>query len=62
MGPRPRRGEGAAGSLCDRVETDPIGEPPACSYYCGPGASMAGKSFNRRHGRDAVDLAGDPLC
>jgi hypothetical protein len=35
----------------------------ACSYYCGPGASMAGKTFNRADmGAKAVDLAGDPLC
>ena len=41
-----------------------IGEPPAaCSYYCGPGVIMAGKSFNRSDmGAEAVDLAGDPLC
>jgi hypothetical protein len=36
--------------------------PPACSYYCGPGASLAGKAFNRNDGVKAVDLAGDPLC
>lgn len=35
----------------------------ACSYYCGPGASLAGKSYNRADmGAKAVDLAGDPLC
>ena len=41
-----------------------IGEiPPACSYYCGPNASMSGKSFSRvDSGATAVDLAGDPLC
>jgi len=41
-----------------------IGElPAACSYYCGPGASMAGKSFGRTNAGDqAADLAGDPLC
>lgn len=41
-----------------------IGEvPAACSYYCGPGATMAGKSFNRSDmGAQTVDLAGDPLC
>jgi hypothetical protein len=41
-----------------------IGEPPAaCSYYCGPGATMAGKSYNKADmGASAVDLAGDPLC
>jgi hypothetical protein len=37
--------------------------PPACSYYCGPGASMNGKSFGRSDASgEAVDLAGDPLC
>ena len=37
--------------------------PAACSYYCGPGAAMAGKSYNRADmGGQAVDLAGDPLC
>ena len=41
-----------------------LGEvPAACSYYCGPGATMAGKSYNRADmGAKAVDLAGDPLC
>ena len=41
-----------------------IGQPPAaCSYYCGPGASLAGKAYNRADmGAKAVDLAGDPLC
>jgi hypothetical protein len=41
-----------------------IGQPPAaCAYYCGPGATMAGKSFNREvDASPAVDLAGDPLC
>ena len=37
--------------------------PAACSYYCGPGASLAGRTFNRAEmGSKAVDLAGDPLC
>jgi len=41
-----------------------IGQPPAsCDYYCGPGAKLAGKSYNRSDmGAKAVDLAGDPLC
>ena len=35
----------------------------ACSYYCGPGASLAGKTFRRADmGAKAVDFAGDPLC
>ena len=37
--------------------------PAACSYYCGPGAAMDGKAYNRTNmGAAAVDLAGDPLC
>jgi hypothetical protein len=44
--------------------------PAACSYYCGPGAKLAGNAFslaNPAQTRDgspaiAVDLAGDPLC
>ena len=41
-----------------------IGQPPAaCAYYCGPGATMAGRTYNRADmGAKAVDLAGDPLC
>ena len=37
--------------------------PAACSYYCGPGAALEGKSYARADmGAKAVDLAGDPLC
>ena len=41
-----------------------VGQPPAsCSYYCGPGADLAGRSFARAaSATEAVDLAGDPLC
>jgi hypothetical protein len=41
-----------------------VGKPPeACSYYCGPGASLEGKTYNRADmGAKAVDLGGDPLC
>lgn len=41
-----------------------IGEvPAACTYYCGPGATLDGKRFNRADmGATAADLAGDPLC
>ena len=36
---------------------------PSCTYYCGPGASLEGKSFTRITKPDTVtDLAGDPLC
>ena len=35
----------------------------ACQYYCGPGASFAGKPFNEASSASpAVDFAGDPLC
>lgn len=45
----------------DRVSIGKL--PAACSYYCGPGADMAGKSFRRTAGGGAaVDLVGDPLC
>jgi hypothetical protein len=40
-----------------------IGQPPeACTYYCGPGADMAGRTYRRSLGAKAVDFAGDPLC
>ena len=41
-----------------------VGQPPvACSYYCGPGADMAGKIYSKADmGAKAVDFAGDPLC
>ena len=36
---------------------------PACSYYCGPGASYAGTKFSPAPATLPVtDLAGDPLC
>ena len=59
------RGEGGCRiPISIEGDTARIGEiPAACSYYCGPGASMAGKSFNRSGaGATATDLAGDPLC
>ena len=35
----------------------------ACSYYCGPGATFANKSFKRDDkATPAVDFAGDKLC
>ena len=35
----------------------------ACSYYCGPGATFAGKVFSDKPAASpAVDFAGDPLC
>jgi hypothetical protein len=37
--------------------------PSACAYYCGSGASMAGRTYNRTDmGAKVTDLAGDPLC
>lgn len=41
-----------------------LGQPSAgCAYYCGPGASLEGKSFVRMDKAEPVtDLAGDPLC
>jgi len=37
--------------------------PASCSYYCGPGASLAGKRFEKREGASRpADFAGDPLC
>ena len=59
------RGEGPCRiPLTIEDSTVRIGQvPTACSYYCGPGASMAGKTYNRVDmGAKAVDLAGDPLC
>jgi hypothetical protein len=36
---------------------------PACTYYCGSGASYAGKTFARMDRPEPVtDIAGDPLC
>lgn len=42
-----------------------VGE--SCSYYCGPGATLAGISFEKTGGTAAdagraMDLAGGPLC
>lgn len=36
---------------------------PTCNYYCGPGATFAGKSFGRdTNTRTVTDFGGDPLC
>jgi hypothetical protein len=59
------RGEGACRiPLTIEGNTIRTGEvPAACSYYCAPGATLAGKTYNRSDmGAAAVDLAGDPLC
>lgn len=59
------RGEGAC-RIPFTVDGDGIriGEvPAACAYYCGPGASLAGKGFKPAEAAaTATDLAGDPLC
>jgi len=35
----------------------------ACNYYCGPGASLEGKTVKRLPQRETVnDFGGDPLC
>jgi hypothetical protein len=41
-----------------------VGQPPAaCSYYCGPGASLANKQFELTSGAPTpADFGGDPLC
>ena len=41
-----------------------LGRPsPGCAYYCGPGASLEGKTFTRMEKSEPVtDVAGDPLC
>ena len=45
----------------DRAATGAI--PASCAYYCGPGATLAGKAFKRDPKSSlATDLAGDPLC
>ena len=45
----------------DRMTFGPL--PESCAYYCGPGASLAGKTFTRMEKPEpASDLAGDPLC
>lgn len=41
--------------------------PETCAYYCGPGATLAGETFEKTGGTAeaamrATDLVGDPLC
>lgn len=54
-----------------RIENGTVTLPPAipegCAYYCGPGATLAGKAFEKTGGTAedamrATDLVGDPLC
>ena len=36
---------------------------PECAYYCGPGATWEGKTFQRLPNPEpAIDFAGDALC
>ncbi len=53
--------------LDGRRLTFPPGLPRGCSYYCAPGARLAGLDFVKTGGTDvdamrARDLVGDPLC
>jgi len=59
------KGEGACqvglGIAGDKISITSI--PASCSYYCGPGASLAANAFTRKaKATPAADLAGDPLC
>ena len=37
--------------------------PASCAYYCGPGVTLAGKSFSKDGAPQPVtDFAGDSLC
>ena len=59
------RGEGGCRiPMAIQGNTVRIGEVTgACTYYCGPGATLTGKTFNKTDmGATAVDIAGDPLC
>lgn len=39
------------------------GATASCAYYCGPGASLQNKTFDRMDNPEPVtDIAGDPLC
>lgn len=47
--------------------TLPTNLPEGCAYYCGPGATLAGETFEKTGGTAeaavlATDLVGDPLC
>lgn len=53
------------------VDGTHVAFPPSvsesCAYYCAPGATLAGRSFEKTGGASndamqAADLAGDPLC
>ena len=40
------------------------GAGPGCAYYCAPGVTFEGKTFERieHHSQSVTDLAGDRLC
>ena len=45
----------------------PATVPDSCAYYCSPGATLAGKRFEKtgdtaEAAMQAADLVGDPLC
>lgn len=47
----------------DQQEIRLVAGGPGCAYYCGPGASFAGKTFTRMAKPEPVsDIVGDPLC
>jgi hypothetical protein len=59
------QGEGACriGLAMSGSELAVTAVPAACTYYCAPGATLAGKRFARDAKASKVtDLAGDPLC
>ena len=46
-----------------RTARFPARLPDACDYYCGPTATLSGKSFtSSATASPPVDFAGDPLC
>lgn len=53
--------------IADGRVTFPASAPRGCSYYCAPGAPLAGLAFTKTGGTSADalrarDLVGDPLC
>ncbi len=54
-------------NVADTRVTFPASVPEGCSYYCGPDATLAGKSFEKTDdslegAMSADDLVGNPLC
>jgi len=62
--------EAAADPACKLVITPDgstlrieVPDKKACEYYCGPGATLADRSFKHDNAATpAVDFAGEPLC